>query len=86
MLNILPKLTPEGYCINYMKLVDCDPDHFHFINQLKQFDMLTMLHLSKCGPCNGYVLVLDMEGSVFGHLTKVNLIVVKKFLFYLQVI
>lgn len=83
-MNVLPQQTPEGYCINYMKLIDCDPDKFDLIHHVKMFDMLTLLHVHQQGPCKGYVLILDMDGAVFGHLTKFNLIVAKKGMFYLQ--
>lgn len=42
--------------------------------------------LARDGICAGYAMVIDMAGSTFSHMTKVNIIAMRKFLFYVQVI
>lgn len=47
--------------------------------------MVTDLWLAKEGIATGHSLVIDMEGSTLAHLTKVNLLAMKKFMYYIQV-
>lgn len=37
------------------------------------------------GIAEGHAIVVDMEGSTLSHLAKVNIIAMKKFMFYIQV-
>lgn len=37
------------------------------------------------GTAKGYIIVADMSGVVFGHLAKLGILTMKKFMFYLQV-
>lgn len=84
MFTVLPELTPEGYTVLLYKLIDPNPDHFNFAMQCRAFDMITLLHLHKNGPCKGVIIVADMGGTVFGHLLKLGIVIMKKFMFYLQ--
>lgn len=77
-------MTPEGYAVSYMKLIDCNPDKYVFNDQIRAFDMAIMVNLATHGTYNGVIMVIDMEGAVFGHLTKLSVITMKKFLYYLQ--
>ncbi|XP_044261190.1 uncharacterized protein LOC123009128, partial [Tribolium madens] len=36
------------------------------------------------GASNGHIIVIDMKELVFGHITKLGPLVIKKFLYYLQ--
>ena len=47
--------------------------------------MASDLWLMEEGIADGYMLVVDMEGIVFGHLARLGLMTMKKFMFYLQV-
>ncbi|XP_050313073.1 alpha-tocopherol transfer protein-like [Anthonomus grandis grandis] len=84
LITPLPKLTHQNYTVIWMKLIDCNPDRYNFPNQIRNFDMAEMLTLHKGGPQKGLVLVFDMDGCVFGHLTKLSIVVMKKLLYYLQ--
>lgn len=80
----LPKETPEGYCIFLVKLIDNNPDKYIFVDQLRCFDMACMLHLHQKGTSKGHLILFDMKGVVFGHVTKLGPLTMKKFLYYLQ--
>lgn len=47
--------------------------------------MITDLWLAQDGLADGHAIVVDMEGSSLSHLAKVNIIAVKKFMYYIQV-
>ncbi|EFA05290.2 Alpha-tocopherol transfer protein-like [Tribolium castaneum] len=84
LFAFLPKKTPQGDTIIFMKLMDSNPDNYNFSVQLKHFDMVCMLGLHQEGVSNGHIIVLDMKEVVFGHLTKLGPLAMKKFLYYLQ--
>ncbi|RZC37681.1 uncharacterized protein BDFB_004462 [Asbolus verrucosus] len=83
-INVLPKKTPEGYCVVFMKLIDFNPDNYRCVNQINLLDLHMMLHLHQNGPCNGVLTVADMKGLAFGHVTRFNLVAIKKHLYYVQ--
>ncbi|KAI4454617.1 alpha-tocopherol transfer protein-related [Holotrichia oblita] len=80
----LPKLTPEGYKVIFAKLIDTNPDNYTFAGQVKVFDMATMLALHQEGTHNGIVVVTDMKGVTFSHFTKLGVVHIKNFFYYLQ--
>ncbi|XP_076253865.1 alpha-tocopherol transfer protein-like [Rhynchophorus ferrugineus] len=84
LLTILPKLTPNNYTILFGRLIDCNPDKFNYSNQIRNFDMVEMLNLHSEGPQEGLVIVFDMQGMVFGHLTRISIVMMKKLFYYLQ--
>ncbi|XP_066144160.1 alpha-tocopherol transfer protein-like isoform X2 [Euwallacea fornicatus] len=85
LVTPLKKLTPEGYTVILGRLIDCNPENYNYPHQIRYFDMVQLLQLHLHGPQNGLYLVMDMQGAVFGHLTKMsNIMVLKKMLFYLQ--
>ncbi|CAH1118415.1 unnamed protein product [Phaedon cochleariae] len=84
VITPLPKLTPEKYLVVLVKMMDFNPDNYNFAAQLKCFDMITLLHLHQYGPAKGVIIILDLKGIVFGHFLKLGVVVMKKFLYYLQ--
>lgn len=46
--------------------------------------MITDLWLMQDGIAEGHAIVVDMEGATLSHLAKVNIIALKKFMFYIQ--
>lgn len=85
MVSLLPKQTPDGYSVIYIKLMNSDPDLYNYPLQIRCFDMYTLLKLHLDGPKKGMIILVDMKGIVFGHLLKLSVVVMKKFLYYLQV-
>lgn len=52
--------------------------------QINLFDMILTLELRLNGASEGHVFVIDMQNIVFGHLARLNLMIMKKFFMYLQ--
>lgn len=82
--GFLPNKTPEGYIVFLAKLLNSDTEAFNFGECIRLWDMTTMLHLHQNGPVEGLRIVIDLENVVFGHLTKLGILTMKKFLLYLQ--
>lgn len=47
--------------------------------------MVTDLWLPQDGLAEGHSIVVDMDGATLSHLAKVNIIAMKKFMYYIQV-
>lgn len=47
--------------------------------------MVTDMCIMNEGTAKGYIIVMDMNGVVFGHLARLGILTMKKFMFYLQV-
>ncbi|XP_018572841.1 alpha-tocopherol transfer protein-like [Anoplophora glabripennis] len=84
MVALLPKQTPDGYSVIYIKLMNSNPDIYNFPLQIRCFDMYTLLALHQVGPKEGMIMLVDMKGIVFGHFLKLSVVIMKKFLYYLQ--
>lgn len=82
----LPKPTKNGDTVIFAKILDPNPDNFNYGVTVKCFDMITTSHLHQDGPDNGVIILMDLKGVVFGHVLKLSVVIMKKFLYYLQVI
>ncbi|XP_056648874.1 alpha-tocopherol transfer protein-like isoform X1 [Diorhabda sublineata] len=80
----LPKLTDTGDLVVLCSLIDTNPDNYVVASQFNLFDLATVMHTLQNGPPQGVHIVVDMKGIVFAHFLKLNPIVIKKFLYYLQ--
>jgi len=76
--------TPAGYKVLLCRLLRTDPSLYVFADAMKVFTMITDVWLYLEGSAPGHVIVLDMAGVSFGHVTRLSLGVMKKILFYLQ--
>lgn len=47
--------------------------------------MVIDLWILEDGIADGHVLIFDLNGLVFGHLARINILGMRKFLYYLQV-
>lgn len=80
----LPKLTPTGNKVLYSRLTDCNPEHYNFNTQTKLFDMTSSLLLAQEGTHAGHILIVDLQGVVLGHLLRIGIMGVKKYMYFLQ--
>lgn len=80
----LPENTPEGFKVYIGKLIDFNLQKFSFQDGLKWFTMVFETILLQQGSEVGYIVALDMNNFSFGHFTRLNPLIMKKFLFYLQ--
>ncbi|XP_037027443.1 alpha-tocopherol transfer protein-like [Bradysia coprophila] len=82
--TLLPELTAEGYGVILCRLIDSEVLKFNFWNSVKLFGMVTDVWFAQNDLRQGYVCVIDMKGCTLMHLTRVNVIALKKFMFYIQ--
>ncbi|XP_028140297.1 alpha-tocopherol transfer protein-like [Diabrotica virgifera virgifera] len=80
----VPKPPQSNDIILFGKLMDFNPDNYTLAPQVNLFDLATMMYYLEHGPADGVHIVLDMKGVVFAHFLKLNPVVIKKFLYYLQ--
>ncbi|KAB0791327.1 hypothetical protein PPYR_03127 [Photinus pyralis] len=80
----LPKLTPEGYQIFYCKINNPDPSKYVFTDAIKYLETIFKLTILQKGTLDGMIGVVDMEGYSLAHLAKVNLMVLKRLIVFVQ--
>lgn len=81
----MPELTPDGHRVIFCRLMDADPAKWGFNEMLRLFTAAVDVGLLKNGTAVGHDIVFDMEGISFGHLSKLGLMPMKKYMYYLQV-
>ncbi|KAK9753912.1 CRAL/TRIO domain [Popillia japonica] len=81
---LLPKPSLQGYSVLFAKLVDPNPDYFNCNDLIKYFDMVVSLVLRQIGVCQGHVLVIDLNGTTFAHIAKINVNSARKYVYFLQ--
>lgn len=69
-----------------VKLVDLMMFYSSHLFFLFSFNMMIDYLLVKAGICEGYTMVCDMKGQTWGHMAQVNIFVMRKFMYYIQVI
>ncbi|KAJ6636959.1 Alpha-tocopherol transfer protein-like [Pseudolycoriella hygida] len=82
--TLLPKLTTEGYGVILCRLMDCDASKFNFSYAVKLFGMITDLWFAENDLREGYATVIDMKGTTLMHLARINIVALRKFMFYIQ--
>ncbi|XP_037954883.1 alpha-tocopherol transfer protein-like [Teleopsis dalmanni] len=80
----LPKSTPEGYKIFVGKLNDPNASNFNYADCMKLYCMVYDLWMYEDGIKPGHIIVLDLKNCSLGHLARIGILQMKKFLFYLQ--
>ncbi|XP_037037520.1 alpha-tocopherol transfer protein-like [Bradysia coprophila] len=80
----LPGLTPDGYKSIFARWMDSDPSKFVFGDALKLFTMVSDMCIMDEGTVNGYMIVMDMSGVTFGHLAKLGISTLKKYMLFVQ--
>lgn len=80
----LPRATPEGYRVIIGRLTDTDTSKFNFADIMKFYCMVFDLWMAEGGIEQGHIIVMDLKGVTLGHVARLGLLTMKKFLFYLQ--
>ncbi|XP_052739217.1 clavesin-1 [Bicyclus anynana] len=83
-MSILPTRTAEGYAILYCHLLNYDTKPFNFGQCLRTVFMILDIFQMEEGTWPGLQLVIDFEGVSLGHITKLELLNIQQFLYYLQ--
>uniref|UniRef100_A0A1A9ZXR8 CRAL-TRIO domain-containing protein n=1 Tax=Glossina pallidipes TaxID=7398 RepID=A0A1A9ZXR8_GLOPL len=80
----LPTLTPEGYRVFMSNLRDLDASSFNFPDMLKVYLVFLDIFIRRDGLQKGYVVIIDQTGFTLGHLSRMNVMVLKKAFYYFQ--
>ncbi|CAL1683209.1 unnamed protein product [Lasius platythorax] len=80
----LEQKTKEGYIMTFGKLLDPDPSKFDYLECMKYLFMTCEVQNVIRGTSQGLVIVLDASGLSFGHIARINLMSMKKILYYIQ--
>ncbi|XP_032673177.1 alpha-tocopherol transfer protein-like isoform X2 [Odontomachus brunneus] len=80
----LPKPDQNGFRIIFHRLADTRPFQYMFNDGIKLLLMSIDARLYTDGCSPGYVFLFDMQGSRLGHLTRLSINSIRKFLEYLQ--
>ncbi|XP_068085424.1 alpha-tocopherol transfer protein-like [Anabrus simplex] len=78
-----PKLTPNGSRVLMYKILDLDAKEFDFCKAAKMGLLMATVQLLE-GACLNWVLVYDLRGFTFGHLSTITIPQAKKFLMIIQ--
>lgn len=84
---ILPNLTPEGNKVLYYRLIDFDPDKYHFNDVIRVFFMFADVRFNTPDPAGmseGEIPIFDMKGFTLKHLTKVVLSTLRIYMKFTQ--
>nr|XP_013101550.1 unnamed protein product [Stomoxys calcitrans] len=76
--------TPEGYCVLIDKFMDTDPTKYDFIAGLKLVFAMQDMWLQGADLIQGFVIIIDVSGVKFGHIARINLLHLKKLVYFLQ--
>ncbi|KAB0791295.1 hypothetical protein PPYR_03095 [Photinus pyralis] len=80
----LPEPTEEGYLILMSGLKNSNVGVYSFEDYGKAIDMVGRMTLYSRGVFNGVVIIFNTKNLTFGHLTKLNISLFRKYLVYLQ--
>ncbi|XP_017469113.1 PREDICTED: alpha-tocopherol transfer protein-like [Rhagoletis zephyria] len=80
----LPQTTSDGYRVIIGKLADTNASNFNFVDVMKLYCMIFDLWMYEDGIRPGHIIVIDLKGVTLGHVARIGIFQMKKFLFYLQ--
>lgn len=81
----LANATIENDLVFMCRFIDNDPSKYIFGDTLRAWVALVDAWMAKEGSSPGFILLFDMTGMQLSHLPRVNLALMAKFFFYLQV-
>lgn len=85
-MRVLPKRTPENYDILMISILETNPSLYNHLYQTIVTDMVITSHFHINGPSEGLLLLLDMKDGALGHMTRLNMGVLKKHTHHVQVL
>ncbi|XP_011867759.1 PREDICTED: uncharacterized protein LOC105561954 [Vollenhovia emeryi] len=80
----LEQKTKEGYIMTFGKIRDPNPNKYNFFEAIKYVLMTCEVQNITHGTSEGQIIILDATGLTFGHIAAINLMGVKRILFYIQ--
>ncbi|XP_071561102.1 alpha-tocopherol transfer protein-like [Temnothorax nylanderi] len=80
----LEEKTKEGYVMTLVRFLDPNPNKFHHFECTKYLLMTCEVQNLVHGTSEGLVVILDAAGLSFSHVAAMNLMGLKKVLFYIQ--
>ncbi|XP_067010297.2 alpha-tocopherol transfer protein-like isoform X2 [Anabrus simplex] len=80
----LPKLTPEGSRVLLYNIMDLEVKDYEFSKSTKVVLMMGAVQLLE-DICRNWVLVFDLRGFTFNHLSTITIPQLKKFLMIAQI-
>ncbi|XP_053616917.1 alpha-tocopherol transfer protein-like isoform X2 [Plodia interpunctella] len=76
--------TLEGYRVVYLRVLDPDPRCFIFNDCVRTFMMMFDLWQYEEGTWPGFVMMIDMDQTVIGHITRLEVMSIRQVLYFLQ--
>jgi len=76
--------TKEGYIITFGKLLDPDSNQFDVYECAKYLFMTCEVQNIIRGTNEGLVVIVDTAGLTIGHIARMNLMIIRKLLYYIQ--
>lgn len=70
--------------MTFTKFLDPNPNNFDYLECVKYVLMTCEVQNIMQGTNEGLIVILDAAGLTFGHLASLNLMALKKILFYIQ--
>ncbi|XP_014473999.1 PREDICTED: alpha-tocopherol transfer protein-like isoform X2 [Dinoponera quadriceps] len=83
-LILLQQRTKENYIMIFGKLLDTNPSRYNYVETLKYLFMTCEVQNITEGTSSGQVIVFDATGFSLGHVGRMNLMLLKKILFFVQ--
>mgnify|MGYP005984542503 CR=1 FL=1 len=78
----LPKRTPEGYTVIFVKALNENMINYKLETFMKYINMVCMLDVYQNGPPNGHVLIHDIEPFPECYVPKMEYKTFKKYYYY----
>lgn len=84
-MMILPGLTPNGCKVIFVYLKRTEPELLNPSECVKVLSMIIDMLLMNFGTFNGLIIVYDMKSFGFGHIGRLSVNILKKYIYFLQV-
>lgn len=82
---VLPEKTPKGEHVLLQTFYNTDASKFNYCGFAKKVDMMISLYNHFLGMSPGQQVIVDAANYTMGHLSKIDMTVLKKYALFLQV-